>query len=110
MRLAFCFSTRRLAVNLFLSASKYTGRQTYWIGLKHECAAARPAPMLPAAFEAMVRAGIADGGLAFTHGKDATGVCIPQYEKGFLDQLGTAKKLVYRELNWGPAEADPPPI
>ena len=61
--------------------------------------------MLPAAFEAMVRAGIADGGLAFTNGKDATEVVIPQYAEGFDRLMADATEFDYSELVWTDAEA-----
>jgi len=77
-------------------------------GIAGTCSAGaeRPAPEAPDAFEQAMLAGMQSDEIRFTNGKDATGICIPQYEQGFLDQLGTAKKLDYQSLNWGPAEAE----
>ena len=89
----------------FLQLSSYSGRSKYWRGLTEECSASRPAPMLPAAFAAMVRDGMRDGSVCFTNGKDATEVVIPQYERGFDHLMATAVEFDLRDLGWGDAEA-----
>ena len=61
--------------------------------------------MSGAAFEQMMREGLASGAIVFTNGKDATDVCIPQHQEGLLHLLGTEKYLNYGNLGWGPAEA-----
>ena len=83
-----------------------------WSEFKWKCQAARFAPMAPAAFEKMMTEGIAreqaepGTGFRFTNGKDATSICIPQYEKAFVRLMGEAMALDYSRCGWGEAEAE----
>ena len=45
--------------------------------------------------------GIGDGSVRFTNGKDATAICIPQYERGFARLMAAATALDYAGLGWG---------
>jgi len=106
----WCIFERRLSAvvkdnDCFLHLSSLSGRTSYWPGLRAECAAARPAPMLPAAFEALMRRGVADRSIHFTNGKDATQVVIPQYAVGFDRLMHNAVEFDLRDLEWGDAEA-----
>jgi len=50
--------------------------------------------------------GTASGALKFTNGKDATKICIPQYEQALARLLGSTELLGYSFLGWGAAEAE----
>jgi len=89
----------------YLRLSQMTSRTDYWPGLRAECVARRPAPMVPPAFEQLILQGIAAGEIAFTNGKDAKGIVVPQYEQGFARLLKEAVHLDYANLEWGDAEA-----
>ena len=53
-----------------------------------------------------MRDNLESGAFKFTNGKDATNVCIPQYEEAFKRLLGTSKLLYYENLGWGAAEGE----
>ena len=44
----------------------------------------RFAPQAPDAFKDMILAGMDNGSITFTNGKDATDIIIPQYKEAFL--------------------------
>lgn len=63
-------------------------------------------PLTPEAFASYLRDGMAreeespGSGFRFTNGKDATDVCIPQYEQGFLQRISSANALCFPRCGW----------
>jgi len=83
-----------------------------WYVLADTCRASRTAPVSPGVFKQMLEEGmdrekaVAGSGIVFTNGKDATSICIPQYEEAFMRLFASAKALSYSELGWGEAAAE----
>jgi len=75
-----------------------------WWHIVKVCVAGRRAPQTPEAFEAMMWAGMADGSIKFTNGKDATEICIPQYREGFVRLMQQEGDLRFGDCGWGDAE------
>ena len=75
-------------------------------GVVKACKGARRPPLAADAFERLMRDNLESGAFKFTNGKDATNVCIPQYEEAFKRLLGTSKVLYYDNLGWGAAEGE----
>ena len=118
-RRGWCLFERRLSslvkgndccLTLSLSPPKEKEVDLFTFTIK--CQASRFAPMAPAAFEALLTEGVAreqaaaGTGIKFTNGKDATAICIPQYEEAFERLLGGAGMLNYDNCGWGQAEAE----
>ena len=74
------------------------------------CVGGHLAPLTPDAFARMMRDGMATEkqspgcGLRFTNGKDATAVCIPQYETGFKRLFANAEAMNFGGCRWGDEE------
>jgi len=83
-----------------------------WYVLADTCRASRTAPVSPGVFKQMLEEGmdrekaVAGSGIVFTNGKDATSICIPQYEEAFMRLFASEKALSYSELGWGEAAAE----
>ena len=81
-----------------LDLAKHTGTKTSLYAVIKECAAARPAPLMPAEFE------IALGSKAFTSKKADEEMVAKLYEDTFKEEMGEAVALDYRSLQWGDEE------
>ena len=83
----------------------------FWADLADACMADRLAPMAPDAFEELMVTGMErekkekGTGIAFTNGKDATKICIPQYREGFLRLMGDCTMLSFDSCGWHDEEA-----
>lgn len=102
----WCMFERRLSAivkdnDCLLSLAHFTGRNSYWPGVRMECAAHRPPPMTPIEFESMIHSGLSAGSVKFTNGKDATEIVIPQYARGFYRLMHDAVEFDYADLEWG---------
>lgn len=70
----------------------------------------RLAPQTPDAFKQMVQEGMENEakkegtGFRFTNGKDATEICIPQYQEAFLRIMAKGSKLSFDVGAWGDEE------
>ena len=85
--------------------------EPYWFTLVSACQAGRYPAITPLEFETMLREGMerenahAGTGYRFTNGKDATAVCIPQYNEGFLRLMSNGGQLAYTGCAWGDTDA-----
>ncbi len=70
--------------------------------MKKKGKGARPPPMSPAAFAAMLTEGVASGEIKFTNSGDVGLVC-KIYERAFLTEMGSATVLEYGRLEWDDA-------
>uniref|UniRef100_A0A7S1LZN2 Uncharacterized protein n=1 Tax=Alexandrium catenella TaxID=2925 RepID=A0A7S1LZN2_ALECA len=77
------------------------GRCTTWGSANQDAKSGilRAAPMTPPKFDAMLRAGVERGEIAFTAKADLDFV-IAQYEKAFLSAFSHTKTLMYQYLKW----------
>ena len=79
-----------------ISLSQLTGEERDWDEVIRKGKGARPPPMSPAAFAAMLEEGVASGEIKFTNSGDVGLVC-KIYERAFLTEMGDATGLSYFE-------------
>ena len=117
-RRGWCIFERRLSsitkhgyCCLTLSRTPEDAADIFWADLADACMADRLAPMAPDAFEELMVTGMErekkekGTGIAFTNGKDATKICIPQYREGFLRLMGECRMLSFDSCGWHDEEA-----
>jgi len=86
-----------------ISLKGLTGKEKNLDDVRRNGKAAREPPMAPAAFKAMLEAGVASGAIKFTHRGDV-GTVVTIYGKAFAAEMAAVVSLYYVNLGWDDAQ------
>ena len=86
-----------------ISLKGLTGKEKNLDDVRRNGKAAREPPMAPAAFKAMLEAGVASGAIKFTHRGDV-GTVVTIYGKAFAAEMAAVVELSYALLDWDDAQ------